>query len=229
MAPVYQGYKRHFRLQEDDIEAIQSLYGQYLRFIKYSTKFGSVSDVLLKNCIVISVNEFVLLLLWVCCALRNLYRYALSVLWCADLRTVTWFVHLTFHVYPSQPSKEKYVTNIYYMALHSHWNLSSVWIVGPPQSKKNYNELPIPITITAQVGPSRISMPNMCKMKFDDITRLSDDRYYIFKQSWVYKLNRYHNTVSNKTIFYHIKSLHTTLFSYNYEATLYMFLKHNFH
>ena len=38
MAPVYQGYKRHFRLQEDDIEAIQSLYGQYLRFIKYSTE-----------------------------------------------------------------------------------------------------------------------------------------------------------------------------------------------
>ena len=32
MAPVYQGYKRHFRLQEDDIEAIQSLYGQYLCF-----------------------------------------------------------------------------------------------------------------------------------------------------------------------------------------------------
>ena len=55
MAPVYQGYKRHFRLQEDDIEAIQSLYGQYLSFMKYSPECGSVCDVLLKKWIVNTV------------------------------------------------------------------------------------------------------------------------------------------------------------------------------
>ena len=115
-----------------------------------------------------------------------------------------------YTVYPLQLSKEKYVANI---MTTGHGNVSSVWIAGPPQSKKYHSKLPIPITITAQVGPSRISMPNMCKMKFDDITRLSDDRYYIFKQSWIYKLNKYHNAVRNETIFYVIKLWHSTLFT----------------
>ncbi|XP_067934183.1 matrix metalloproteinase-19-like isoform X1 [Watersipora subatra] len=34
-----------------------------------------------------------------------------------------------------------------------------------------------------------MNSPNTCKMKFDDIVRLPEQRYYVFRRQWVYKLN----------------------------------------
>ncbi|KAF6017196.1 MMP28 [Bugula neritina] len=41
------------------------------------------------------------------------------------------------------------------------------------------------------------SVPNPCKLRFDDVIKLPDNRYYIFRKQWTYKLNKNNTAVED--------------------------------